>query len=313
MVPERRAPAPAQEREGEVQEKGQRQKRENGDRPAKRDRRRLKPADEEREERQRGGQRPAEIVEHLPTGDGGQPPRPPRRAPEDPRQELPVAPDPAMLPHRRDVAARRMGFDQFNIRHEGRPREASLEEIVAQHRVLERSAGERRDEGVDVVDALAGIGALPEEILIDVRYGGRIHVDPALSGMDTLKDRALGAQRQGERDPRLQDAVAACHPLERSVEARAVQRMRDLPDQSLDRVPQKPRVAVEGQDEADVAWRGMRRDEACVSRSTEQPVQFGQLPALPLPSHPDPHRRVPGGVGDAGKGTDLRFPTDMLR
>ncbi len=81
-------------------------------------------------------------------------------AAEDPRQQLPVAARPAVLARRRDVVARRELLDDLDVGDEPGAREDALEEIVAEERVLGDPAGERRLEGVDVVDALAGVRAL---------------------------------------------------------------------------------------------------------------------------------------------------------
>ena len=70
------------------------------------------------------------------------------------------------------------------------------------------AAGERGLEGIDVVDALAGVGAFAEEVLIDVRHGGGVGIDAARAGEDALEERALAADRQRRRDARLQHAVA---------------------------------------------------------------------------------------------------------
>ena len=50
-----------------------------------------------------------------------------------------------------------------------------LEEVVAEEPVLGGAAPERAFERVDVVDALAGVDALSEEVLIDV--GDRVAVE----------------------------------------------------------------------------------------------------------------------------------------
>ena len=84
-----------------------------------------------------------------------------------------------MLARGRDVVAR--GNSSTTSMSEARPARAkdALEEIVAEQRVVRNPAVERRLEGVDVVDALAGIGALAEQVLIDVGDGGGVRIDAA--------------------------------------------------------------------------------------------------------------------------------------
>jgi hypothetical protein len=45
---------------------------------------------------------------------------------------------------------------------------SALEQVVAEQRALGHAPGERRLEGVDVVDALAGVGPFAEQILVHV-------------------------------------------------------------------------------------------------------------------------------------------------
>ena len=54
-----------------------------------------------------------------------------------------------------------------------------------------RAATERGLECIDVVDALAGIGAFAEQILIDVGDGRGVRVDAAHAGEDLLIQRAF--------------------------------------------------------------------------------------------------------------------------
>ena len=114
----------------------------------------------------------------------------PRPRPNDPGQELPVAARPAMLALGGDVVAGRELLDDLDVGREARAGEDAFEEIVAEQGVLRHAPGERRLEGIDVVDALAGVGALAEQVLVDVGDRRRIGVDAAGTGEDTL-DRAI--------------------------------------------------------------------------------------------------------------------------
>ena len=75
--------------------------------------------------------------------------------------------------------------------HSAGARERALEQVVAEQRVLGHAAGERRLERVDVVDALADVAALVEEVLIDVGHGGRVRIEADVAGED-LRERACG-------------------------------------------------------------------------------------------------------------------------
>ena len=165
--------------------------------------------------RERRQQRPPQIVQHLS-----------QRRPEgcdrcvfgcrdDPGQELPVAARPAMLAFGGDVVAGREFLDHLDVGSEAGAGEDPFEEIVAEQGVLRHAAGERRLEGIDVVDALAGIGAFAEEVLVDVRDGGRVRIDTAGAGEDPLIERTFAADRQRRSDARLQNGVAVDDPSAR--------------------------------------------------------------------------------------------------
>ena len=123
----------------------------------------------------------AQVVEHLPAAERRQRALAVRAA-EDPGQQLPVAARPAVLARRGDVVARGELLDHLDVGDEPGAREDALEEIVAQQRVLGHAAGERRLEGIDVVDALAGVGAFAEEVLVDVGDRGGVGIDAARAG-----------------------------------------------------------------------------------------------------------------------------------
>src|SRR5205823_2518365 len=71
-----------------------------------------------------------------------------------------------------NVISRRKLLNDLDVGNQTGARKYSFEEVVAEQRVLRYTAGERGVEGVDVIDALAGIRALIEEILVDVGHCG---------------------------------------------------------------------------------------------------------------------------------------------
>src|SRR2546429_75550 len=109
---------------------------------------------------------------------------------------------------RRDLVTSGKVLEELDVGDERGPREEPLEEIVAEQRVFRHPSLERSLEGVDVVDPLAGVRALGEEILVDVRDRGGIGIDAGGTGKHAPKERALALGGQGRRDPRLEDAVA---------------------------------------------------------------------------------------------------------
>jgi hypothetical protein len=139
----------------------ERQQDETG--PPQCDRRRQRPAHDERGHRRGRGQGAAQVVEHLPQADERHAAvaaamfRRADVAPaEYPGQQLPVAAHPAVLAQRRDVVARRKVLDDFDVGGEAGAREDAFEEVMAQQRALRHAARERGFEGIDVIDALAG-------------------------------------------------------------------------------------------------------------------------------------------------------------
>ena len=202
-----------------------------------------------------------------------------------------------MLARRRHVVTRGEFLDDLDVGGQARAREGPFEEIVAQHHAVGNAAVQGRLEGVDVVDALARIGALSEQVLIDVRHGRGVGIDTAVVGEDALEPRALGANRQRGRDARLQHAIAFDHAVPGRVEPRPVQRMGHLADQANDRVARQARIGIEGHDVAHISRQrplGARHgDEGRARRTAQQMVEFVQLAAFALPADPGPLRLVP--------------------
>ena len=162
---------------------------------------------------------------------------------KEPPQDLPVAAHPAVLASRVREDARRIVVDDLDVGDEGRARVEALEEVVRQQRVLRHAALERRDERVDVVEALAGEDAFVEEILVDVRDGGRVRIHAGVAGVGAGEQRS-GRARHRDADPRLQNPVALRDAADARVEARTVQRMRDDADRAAFAASRGRRVSV---------------------------------------------------------------------
>ena len=210
---------------------------------------------------------------------------------EDPGQELPIAARPAVMTRRADIVSRREFLDDFDIRGEPGARERSLEQVVAQQRRVGRAARESRLEGVDIVDAFAGVGALAEHVLIDVGNRRGIGVDSAGARKNSLKQRAFAARGKRWRHPRLQDGVSLNDHSAIGVQTRPIERMRHLPYQSLNRLARQSRVRIKSDDISNV-FRRPRRSvcarERGVRRASKQPVQLVKLTPFAFP--PDPAR-----------------------
>ena len=259
-----------------------------------------------RKQGQHAGQRrdrPAQIVDHFPAAARRHacrqtPGFSEKRAPaEDPGQQLPVAARPAMVAQRGDVVARRIGFDDLDVGGEAGAGEHPLEQIVAEQGRVRNPVGENGLEGIDRVDALAGIGTLAEEVLIDVGDGGGIGIDSVGARECALIGRAFVADRKVRSDARLEDRIALDDAPPGGVDNRLVQRMRHLADQPPHRVGRKPRIRVQGDDIMD-ALRHCRRapveaEEGRVAGAAQQAVQLVQLAALALPADPQALAFVP--------------------
>ena len=221
----------------ERQESGQREHGEHPQAPHHRGRGWQSPPHQQGEKRGRRRQRSAQVVHHLPAANERN--RLARRigvrAPptaEDPGDQLPIAPRPTMLARRRDVVARWELLDDLDVGDEAGARKDPLQKVVTQHRALRNPSGERGFEDVHVIDPLAGVGTLSEQILVHIGDGKGVGIDTAGAGEHTLKQRSLAPGRQRRRHPGLQYRVPLDHALRARIEQRAVEGVRHLADQS---------------------------------------------------------------------------------
>ena len=149
-----------------------------------------------------------------------------------------------MLARRGRQVICRSALEQFDVGHEAGAREQSLEQIVAQQRVVRNTSRQRLLEGIDVVDPLAGVRSLAEEILVHIRHSRRIRIYPGRPRRESLEHRARAAgERRGHA--RLEHGIPLHHPSRQRIDAWAVERMRHRPDQPLDGTERKPGIDVE--------------------------------------------------------------------
>ena len=200
---------------------------------------------------------------------------------------------------RRDIVTVGELLDDFDVGGEAGAGEDAFEQIVAEQRRFLNPPGQRGFERIDVVDPLAGVRAFAEQVLIDVGHRRCVRIDAAMARIDALEQRALVARRQRRRDARLQDAVPLDDAADLGIEARPVERMRELADQAAHRIAGQLGVGIQRDDEAHVARRcggtAIRRDKVCACRASQQLVELVQLAALALPADP----ALLAGVPDA--------------
>ena len=206
-----------------------------------------------------------------------------------------------MLARGGDLVGRRELLEELDVRDERGPGKESLEEIMAQERVLGRPARQGRLERIHVVDALSDVRAFAEQILINIGDRVRVRIHAGRSRENALEPGALTLAGEGGRHSRLQDAVPLDHAPHPMVERRPVERMRQRPDELMDRGSRQPGVRVQRDDVPDAGrhrrrgrWRRPAgREKGCVDRTPEQAVQLMQLAPLALPPHPLALARVP--------------------
>ena len=122
----------------------------------------------------------------------------------------------------------------------------SLKQVVGKKRVLRNGTFQRRHESVYVIKPLAGENAFTEEVLVGVRYGGGIRIDPRVPGIQSRKQRAGGAHER-HADPWLQDAVALGDTACAGIEGGAVEGMNDDPDELSGHAARKSSIAIQGE------------------------------------------------------------------
>ena len=93
------------------------------------------------------------------------------------------------------------------IGREAGARKYPFQQIVAQHCVFGDLFFQRRFKDVDFVYPLAAIGAFVEQVLVHIRYGESVGVEPVGTREDSLVKRAFVADRQRRRYARLQYPV----------------------------------------------------------------------------------------------------------
>ncbi len=241
---------------------------------------------QQQRQRNRRHHRAAQVVKHFPAVD-----RTHRVAPglQQKGQKLPVAAGPAVHPRGGHVGMKRRVFNQRDVGHCGAARNRAFQQVVAEHAVVRQPASQHRLQRLHVEQALAGVGAFAEQVLIDIGTGGAVDVDAALPGKQPVKqcDLARGGQRRDHA--RLQDAVAAGHPAPAGIKPGLILRMRRHAHQLAQAAGGQLGVAVQRHDVGCAgcdARRFAQIQKHAAAAFGQRGNQLLQLAALALPAYP---------------------------
>src|SRR6185436_2927380 len=97
--------------------------------------------------------------------------------------------------------------------------------------------------------------AFVEYVLVNIRHGSRVRINPGLAGKKPDEPGSSSAQDTNS-NPRLQNAVAFANNAFIGIKLRPVQRVGNRPNQSTRGIPGKFRVRIEGDDVFDVRQNG---------------------------------------------------------
>ena len=96
---------------------------------------------------------------------------------QEPSCNLPVAAHPAVLTRRVSRIRRWVTVEQFDIGEECRARITSLDQVVAEERILRKTVMQRRPHCNRVVDAFSGENPLAEQVHVDIGDCGGVGID----------------------------------------------------------------------------------------------------------------------------------------
>ena len=119
-----------------------------------------------------------------------------------------------MLPRRRHFVVRRKLVEKLDIAGQRGAREDAFEQVVTQQRVFLGLAGHRLFKRIEIVNSLAGVRALVKQVLIHIGNRGRVWVDAAGAGENSLEKRAFAISGKRRRHARLHHAVTIYNPTQ---------------------------------------------------------------------------------------------------
>src|SRR6266446_10582473 len=167
-------------------------------------------------------------------------------APE-PTGDLPIAAGPAMLAHSIGVIVSRIVVQKLDIADQGRARKDRFKQIVTEQRVFRNASVQRFFERVDIVQTLARIDSLAEEILIDIRRGGGIRINAGVAREDAREQRLRGTL-QRDAHSWLQNRVTFNNRPGRAIETRLVQGMNRRANQTTSGIARQLGVSIQRND-----------------------------------------------------------------
>ena len=129
-----------------------------------------RPGGADQQAQQRGGlQRSDQVVQHAEPVRSGEPSPVGKRAPaQQQRQQLPVAPGPAVQPGQEGGQAARIAVVEGDVPRKARPGDRAFDQVMAEDAPLGQRALQRPGEGGHVVDALSGVDAAARGVLPEV-------------------------------------------------------------------------------------------------------------------------------------------------
>ena len=202
-----------------------------------------------------------------------------------------------MLSRGSHAVARGKFLDHFDIGGEAGAREYALQQIVAENGALRDLSGESTLKDIDFVNSLAGIGALVEQILINIRNRERVGIEAVGAGEHALIQRSLVSDGQRGRHARLKNAVTVRHQAAARIKAGPVERVGHLADQPLCRADRQTRIGIERNDITDAVRQrcgaAIDGEKTGIGCAAQQTIEFMQLAALAFPANPFPLACVP--------------------
>ncbi len=246
-------------------------------------RRRDQPAEQQQQQRRHRHQAAPQIVENAPAVDQRQriglgSAAVGRHARQDPRRDLPVAANPAMLALAVTHVVERQVLEQLNIAGQRHARVRPFDQIVAEQRFRGKAVAERGAERLHVVNRLAVKDRFAEQILLRVGNGLAVGIGSGGVGENAREARRRGAG-QSDADARLNDGEAALARARHGIDLHAVQRMRDGLHQPPRGGDRQLRVGIQRDHVADRERQACRqRDLARALRRTRSVFRSSILP-----------------------------------
>ena len=99
-----------------------------------------------------------------------------------------------------------------NVAYQPRTPHHSLEEIVAKQRILGHTPGHTPIERSNIVNSLSDVDPLSKQILIYVRHGPSVQVEPHIPGENSGEQGSVRT-RWRRLGPRLKNRIPVDHPI----------------------------------------------------------------------------------------------------